>query len=83
MGGHVYRGLEEPLLDGHYVFGDHCSGRIWTIHADAGSRRPELGVSTDLQITSFGEDQAGEVHLVDLAGGALYRVVPADPTPAP
>jgi hypothetical protein len=30
-GGYVYRGSAVPGLRGAYVFGDFCSGRIWTM----------------------------------------------------
>ena len=33
-GGEVYRGNAIPGLSGHYVFGDYCSGKIWTIAPD-------------------------------------------------
>ena len=73
-GGNVYRGKAYPDLVGAYLFGDYCSGEIW--YVDRGAPRgsaPRLALDTDLSITSFGEDQAGELYLTD-AGGALYRV---------
>ncbi len=36
-GGHVYRGTQMPALDGAYIFGDFCSGKIWAL-ARAGDR---------------------------------------------
>ena len=35
-GGAVYRGAAQPLLRGAYLFGDYCSGRIWSLHRDGG-----------------------------------------------
>ena len=74
-GGYVYRGAREPLLTGAYFFGDYCSGRIWSLHpgADGALVRTEL-LDTDLQISSFGEDEAGEVYVTDLRGGRVYRL---------
>jgi glucose/arabinose dehydrogenase len=73
-GGHVYRGKAHPDLVGAYLFGDYCSGEIWFI--DRGASRgvkPTLAIDTDSSITSFGEDEAGEVY-VTTAGGAVYRI---------
>ncbi len=74
-GGYVYRGSREPLLTGAYLFGDYCSGRIWSLHpgADGTLVQTEL-LDTDLQISSFGEDEAGEVYVTDLGRGGVYRL---------
>jgi glucose/arabinose dehydrogenase len=74
-GGYVYRGPVFPDLRGHYVLGDFCSGRIWTLDAGASSPSLILHRATSAMITSFGESEAGEIYLTDYAGGALYRVV--------
>jgi glucose/arabinose dehydrogenase len=77
-GGHVYRGTLQPALGGMYIFADYCSGIIFGLEAAnpaAGLRRL---ADTDLRIASFGEDEAGELYLVDHElGGGLYRVVAA------
>jgi glucose/arabinose dehydrogenase len=73
-GGYVYRGAAYPDLIGAYFFGDYCSGEIW--YVDRGAAR---GVSatrardTAAQITSFGEDESGELYLTDV-GGTVYRL---------
>ena len=72
-GGYVYRGTAYPALAGRYVFGDFCTGRIWTIPSTGTNLQEELAVDTDVRITSFGEDEAGELYLVSYEGG-LYRV---------
>jgi glucose/arabinose dehydrogenase len=74
-GGYVYRGPVFPEFRGHYVLGDFCSGRIWTLNAGASSPSLVLHRATTAMITSFGESEAGEIYLTDYAGGALYRVV--------
>ena len=74
VGGYVYRGDAQPGLTGVYLFGDWCSGLVFTLQADAGTVSPKLVARSGLQISSFGEDQAGEIYLVDLAGGGLYHV---------
>ncbi|MDQ2965425.1 MAG: PQQ-dependent sugar dehydrogenase, partial [Chloroflexota bacterium] len=70
-GGYVYRG-PDPKLVGGYLYGDFCSGRIWGIDA-AGPYTPVLLDDTSLNISSFGEDEAGNVYVVDL-GGSIYRL---------
>ncbi len=74
-GGFVYRGSVNPLLIGRYLFGDYCSGRIWSLQASGPTPQTEvLLADTTLQISSFGEDAAGEIYVVALAG-TIYRVV--------
>ncbi|MBI3952289.1 MAG: PQQ-dependent sugar dehydrogenase [Acidobacteria bacterium] len=73
-GGYVYRGSQIPNLVGTYVFGDYCSGTIWGLKRDASGQwtRTEL-LRTNLSISSFGEDEAGEVYVIDLRGD-VYRI---------
>jgi glucose/arabinose dehydrogenase len=74
VGGYVYRGEQEPALDGVYLFGDFCSGLVWGLGRDeAGEWALSEPIDSGLSISSFGEDAAGEVYLVDLAG-TVYRV---------
>jgi glucose/arabinose dehydrogenase len=78
-GGFVYRGTAYPALAGGYVFGDYCSGRIWVMSPLASAPvTPTLvrdaTAAPELAISSFGEDEAGELYVCDLAGGAIYRI---------
>ncbi|MDZ4339377.1 MAG: hypothetical protein U1B94_04070, partial [candidate division NC10 bacterium] len=72
--GYVYRGTRVPALTGPYVFGDYCSGRIWGLQkaADGRGNVRELD-DTHLRISSFGEDEAGEVYVVDHRG-SIFRI---------
>ena len=75
IGGNVYRGSNQPLLAGAYVFADYCSDRVWAIDPSVdGARSPTLVASTDHAFSAFGEDEAGELYAVDLSGGTLLRV---------
>lgn len=76
-GGYVYRGASMPALCGVYVYGDFGSGRLWGLRYD-GERitRQRLLDDTDLRISSFGEDDAGELYVVDYQG-RIYRIAPA------
>jgi len=75
-GGYVYRGRTYSSLRGAYFYADYCSGRIWAMDAAAalrGSSRVRQVLDTSFSISSFGEDEAGEVYVVDLNGG-VYRL---------
>ena len=70
-GGHVYRGDALPHLYGTYLFGDYCAGTIWGLgYVDGEWRVAELA-QTDARISSFGEDEAGELYVADLSGRVL------------
>lgn len=77
-GGFVYRGSRYPDLQGRYFFADFISGRIWSM-SKTGSNPvtwsdPKLELDTDLLISSFGQDAAGELYVVDLGGGTVRRL---------
>ena len=73
-GGYVYRGSAMPAMQGRYVFGDFVSGQLWHIAADTQpTLRMAAGFATGLNISSFAEDNAGELYIVDYGGG-LYRL---------
>jgi len=73
-GGYVYRGTAVPTLASRYVFGDYCSGSIWTISRTAvAPATKSLLFDTSMLISGFGEDQAGELYVLDFSAGTLYR----------
>jgi glucose/arabinose dehydrogenase len=73
-GGYVYRGPSLKPLQGVYLFGDYCSGLVWGSYRDAaGNWQTTEFKQTEYTISSFGEDEAGEVYLVD-HGGAVLRL---------
>jgi glucose/arabinose dehydrogenase len=76
IGGHLYRGTQLRGLQGAYVYGDVCDGRIRALarargkpvrHRDLGLRLPGL--------VSFAESQDGELYALSL-GGAVFRLAP-------
>jgi glucose/arabinose dehydrogenase len=75
-GGYVYRGIEFPLLSGIYLFGDYCSGSIWGLarSGDGGGWQVAQLAQTEVQLSAFGEDEAGELYLVDIGGGQLFKI---------
>ncbi|HWC75956.1 MAG TPA: PQQ-dependent sugar dehydrogenase, partial [Blastocatellia bacterium] len=68
-GGYVYRGTAGSLPAGTYVYADFCTGEIFTFPGS--STTPVL--DTTLNISSFGEDEAGELYVVSL-GGTVHRL---------
>jgi glucose/arabinose dehydrogenase len=70
-GGYVYRGEDIRELRGAYLFADYCSGEVFGLRRRARS----VLLDTELSISSFGEDEAGELYVVD-HGGAIYRIAP-------
>jgi glucose/arabinose dehydrogenase len=76
IGGYVYRGSAIPALRGAYLFGDVFNPRIrMLVPSKRGFRHLELGVRVD-NLVSFGQDQAGELYLLSIAG-PVYRLAPA------
>ncbi|MEJ2357868.1 MAG: PQQ-dependent sugar dehydrogenase [Deinococcales bacterium] len=76
-GGYVYRGAALPSLQGAYVFADFGSGRVWSARPSGdGSWRVAPLLDTGGNVSTFGEDDAGELLVVDYGAGALYRLVP-------
>jgi glucose/arabinose dehydrogenase len=76
-GGFPYRGAAMPGLAGRAFYGDYCSGTIWSYRFRdgrvRGARRERLRVPG---LTSFGEDEAGELYLVSHQG-TIFRLVEA------
>ncbi len=74
-GGHVYRGIENPDLFGLYLFADFGSGRIWTLEEGPPGtwNRVERRESPFL-ISSFGEDEQGEIYFTSYGGGVVYHL---------
>jgi len=83
-GGYRYRGSANPDLDGIYVYGDYCTGRIWGAKEDGlgGWTTTEL-LDTTLLISTFGEDESGEIYVAHFSSpdGALYQIVQANSAP--
>ncbi len=73
-GGYVYRGQQLPDLAGNYIFGDYCSGIVWTLTPQAdGTWLRTVLMQAPSEITSFGEDADGEVYVI-IRPGTIYRI---------
>ena len=75
IGGYVYRGSAGTLPVGTYVFGDFCTGEIFSLTGGV----INLLLDTTLSIASFGEDEGGEIYVVGL-GGTVHRLAPLSST---
>ena len=75
IGGFVYRGSTMPDLNGWYVYGDFCSGKIWAVDAASASGAPVLLIDSPYSISSFAQLPDGEL-LVLTYNNALYRLTP-------
>jgi glucose/arabinose dehydrogenase len=76
IGGYVYRGSNIPALEGMYVFGDLGTGKIWILQETSPNAFTRtLAANTGKTISSLGQDQSGELYVVDYGGGNLYRIV--------
>ena len=75
-GGYVYRG-SNAALRGRYIYGDYCSGFVWSFNLAGGKatglRRERFRLRG---LSSFGEDTAGELYAVSQDSDTLYRVTP-------
>ncbi len=75
-GGFVYRGAAIPEIAGQYFYSDYCAGFLASMSGSAGAgfttrtwSVPNVG-----NVTSFGEDSAGELYVLS-ASGTVYRIV--------
>jgi hypothetical protein len=75
-GGIVYYGSKFPELQGCYIYGDHSTGKIWGIRHDGEKVTWHKEIAdTSLQITGFGEDNDGNLLVVDLLG-IIHKFIP-------
>ena len=72
-GGYVYRG-SMPAWNGIYLYGDYCTGMIWGLIQSQDSWQNQLLFDLDVTITSFGQDETGEMYLLSDTGG-IFRLV--------
>jgi glucose/arabinose dehydrogenase len=81
-GGYVYRGKAVPELDGHYLYADYVSLKLWALKADdptgAGAKNYEIPVSREtgpLAILAYGQDESGEIYfgVATAAGKGIYK----------
>ncbi len=69
-GGYVYRGARAAFPQGAYIYADYCTGEIWQFL----NGQISLVQDTAFNISSFGEDEGGEIYVADLSGGRILRL---------
>ena len=81
-GGYVYRGEQIPLLQGAYFFSDYCSSQIWSLRyrngnvVDFQDRTNDIDEADQIDsVASFAEDASGELYILDLADGEVFKIV--------
>jgi uncharacterized repeat protein (TIGR03806 family) len=77
-GGVVYRGTDVPSLTGSYVFADFISAKIWSV-SNVDALGPDAVAEFEplyegVAVSSFGEDQNGELFVVDFLNGKVLGV---------
>ncbi len=75
-GGLVYRGKRLPQLVGAYVYADFVSGNIWALRLNGAKPANHKIAHTSLLISSFGEDEAGELYFSTFDGGIYHFRTP-------
>lgn len=77
-GGYIYRGVDMPSFFGTYFFADYASGQIWNALPGGANWNFVEVASTGNLISSFGEDEGGELYYASLgfgtADGAVYKL---------
>lgn len=74
-GGYVYRGKDISSLQGVYLYGDFCSGLVWGLFRKAnGGFDSKIILKTNLMISSFAQDNQGEIYVIHY-DGEIYKIV--------
>ena len=72
IGGYVYRGRARPAERGRYIFGDYCSGIVWSLRVASGAASGVRQESFRIPgLTSFGEGAGGEIYATTAEGTIL------------
>jgi len=75
IGGYVYHGTAIPAVVGAYLFADFSNGKIWELTENSGTWTRTLLLTTGRNISSFGQDAAGELYVVDYRSGSVLKIV--------
>jgi hypothetical protein len=79
--GYVYRGSNFASLQGVYFYGDYCSGKVLGLIKNANNTwSSSLITSTGYSISSFGQDEQGELYLAAYGTGTVYEISAVPPT---
>ncbi len=81
-GGFVYRGQNYPSMQGVYFYGDYCSGRIWGLEFDGANWENTVLLDTPYNVSTFGEDEVGNLYVTDYANGIIYLITATNSGPS-
>ncbi|MBM3151667.1 MAG: PQQ-dependent sugar dehydrogenase [Chloroflexi bacterium] len=74
-GGLVYRGQALAEWSGAYFFADYCTGEVFGLLRTAEYAWEMIPLfATGFQVSTFGADEVGELHLADFRSGVVYRL---------
>jgi glucose/arabinose dehydrogenase len=73
-GGFVYRGIANPRLQGLYIYGDFVSGNLWGLRKTTKGWQNKRLLNTSLNISTFGEDEQGNLYVADYSQGDIYQI---------
>lgn len=73
-GGFVYRGRRSAALTGVYFYADYTSGRLWALRRVGTGWETTLLAETGRNIAGFGQDDAGEIYVLDIERGDVLRI---------
>ncbi|HTM51756.1 MAG TPA: PQQ-dependent sugar dehydrogenase [Bryobacteraceae bacterium] len=76
VGGYVYRGTRFPALQGFYIYGDYCNGRAWMLRKEGDVWRKSPPFETGIGISTFGEDEEGNLYVADHGEGRIFELRP-------
>jgi glucose/arabinose dehydrogenase len=80
VGGYVYRGNKFRQMNGIYFFGD-LNGKIWGLQRVAGIWQRQLLLTPGFLISTFGEDEQGNLYVADYSSGQVYEIKAAQIIP--
>lgn len=69
-GGYVYRGTQNNFVNGSYIYADYCTGEIFVNASNATAL-----LDTPRLLSSFGEDDEGELYMTGLTSGTVEKLV--------
>jgi glucose/arabinose dehydrogenase len=80
-GGYVYRGERFPSLQGQFFAADFIFGNVWSLKKLGNRWEASSSLKTAYQVSSFGEDEAGELYALEWGTGTVYSIIASDLTP--
>ena len=68
------RAGQARYIRGRVVYDDWCSRRVWAMTTIADLWEKHKIGQFDFNLSAFGEDEAGELYLTDMANGRVMRL---------